>query len=577
MSAGEIECDLLVIGSGAGGLSAAVTAAWHGLKVIVAEKEPVLGGTTVWSGGWMWVPLNPVAQRAGIAEDPEAPRTYLRHVLGNNFDAARVDAFLAAAPRMVAFFEENTALQFEGGNKIADTYGNAPGAGTGGRSVIAAPYDARGLGTLVRRLRRPMRETTFMGMTIQAGPDLAAFMNVTRSPRAFVHAANRFGRHLVDLVVHGRGMQLRNGIALVGRLLRSAADLGVDLRTSAAAVRLLHDGRRVRGAVLNTPEGEVAVRASRGVVLATGGFPHDPERRRALFPSNGAHQTVAAPCATGDGLRLGESVGGQVDDTLAAPGAWCPVSEVPYADGTNGRFPHIIERNKPGIIGVLANGQRFCNEGNGYHDYVAAMLRAVQPGQEVTSWLLCTRAFQRRYGLGIARPTPLPVGPYIRSGYIKTGRTIAELARNCGIDPAGLERTVGEYNAHARKGLDPAFGRGSTPYNRQSGDPANKPNPCVAPIEHGPFFAVKVVPGSFGTFAGLRTDASARVLRASGGPIPGLYAAGTDMASVMGGHYPAGGINLGPAMTFGYIAGCHAAGAASEVADRAARTQEHAL
>ena len=145
----QVDCDLLVIGSGAGGLSAAVTAAWHGLKVIVAEKEPVLGGTTAWSGGWMWTPLNPLAQRAGIVEDPEAPRAYLRHVLGNNFNEARVKAFLEAAPRMVAFFETQTALQFEGGTKIPDTYGKVPGAGTGGRSVIAAPYDARGLGDLV--------------------------------------------------------------------------------------------------------------------------------------------------------------------------------------------------------------------------------------------------------------------------------------------------------------------------------------------------------------------------------------------------------------------------------------------
>jgi len=233
---------------------------------------------------------------------------------------------------------------------------------------------------------------------------------------------------------------------------------------------------------------------------------------------------------------------------------------VPYPDGTTGRFPHIIERNKPGIIGVLANGQRFCNEGRGYHDYVADMLRAVPPGQEVTSWLICTHDFQRRYGLGIARPTPLPVGPYIKSGYLKTGRTIRELAQACGIDPTGLERTVADYNTHARRGEDPAFGRGSTLYNRNGGDPANQPNPCVAPIEKGPFYAVKVVPGSFGTFAGLKTDGSARVLDASGAAIPGLYAAGTDMASVMGGHYPAGGINLGPALTFGYIAGRHAAG-----------------
>lgn len=502
-----------------------------------------------------------MAQRAGITEAPEAPRAYLRDVLGNNYDEAKVAAFLDAAPEMVAFFEDSTTLQFEGGLKIPDTYGNAPGAGTGGRSVIAAPYDARGLGDLVRRLRRPMRETTFMGMTIQAGPDLAAFMNLTRSPRALLHVTRRFARHLADLALHRRGMQLRNGLALAGRLLRSAADLGVELRTSSPAVRLLRDGGRVCGAVLGTPEGDVEVRARCGVVLAAGGYPHDTGRRRDTFPSDAEHLTVAAPSATGDGLRLGESAGGHVDNTLAASGAWCPVSLVPHPDGSVGRFPHIIERNKPGIIGLLADGRRFCNEGNGYHDYVVAMLQAVPPGQEMASWLVCTRAFQRRYGLGIARPTPLPVGPCIRSGYIKTGRTLAELARACGIDPAGLERTVAEYNIHARRGEDPAFGRGSTPYNRAGGDARQQPNPCVAPIERGPFYAVKVVPGSFGTFAGLRTDGCARVLDGDGRPIAGLYAAGTDMASVMGGHYPAGGINLGPAMTFGYIAGRHAAGA----------------
>src|SRR6266446_7125704 len=246
----SLACDVLVIGSGAGGLSAAVTAAWHGLKVVVTEKEPVFGGTTAWSGGWMWAPLNPLAQRAGIIDNPEAPRAYLRHVLGNNFDEARVTAFLDAAPRMVAFFEKNTALQFEGGDKIPDTYGNAPGAGTGGRSVIAAPYEARELGDLVGRLRRPTPETTFMGMTIQAGPDLAAFMNVTRSPRAFAHVAHRFGRHLIDLARHHRGMQLRNGLALVGRLLRSAADLNVQLRAASPVVRLIEDGGRVCGAVV---------------------------------------------------------------------------------------------------------------------------------------------------------------------------------------------------------------------------------------------------------------------------------------------------------------------------------------
>lgn len=553
------DCDLLVVGSGAGGLSAAVTAAYHGLKVIVAEKEPVFGGTTAWSGGWMWAPRNPLAQRAGLVEDIDAPLTYLRHVLGNNFDEARVRAFLEASPDMVDFFERHTVLKFEDGNRICDTYGNIPGAGPGGRSVIAAPFDARDLGPLIGRLRKPMDETTFHGLTIQAGADLAAFMSVTRSTRSFAHVTRRVGRHMLDLAAHGRGMQLRNGLALAGRLLKSCDDLGVDLRVSAPAVRLLRDGGRVGGAMLSTSEGDVEVHVRRGVVLAAGGFPHDPVRRGALFPANEAHRTLAVPSATGDGLRLGESVGGFVDETLAASGAWCPVSVVPYADGHTGHFPHIIERGKPGIIGVLANGRRFCNEGNGYHDYVEALLKAVSPGKEVASWLICSHAFQRRYGLGIARPSPMPVQPYIRSGYLKVGQTIRELAARCGIDPDGLDEAVSRFNEHARRGEDPEFGRGSTPYNRLQGDAAMRPNPCVAPIDTPPYYAVKVVPGSFGTFVGLKTDASARVVDRSGAAIEGLYAAGTDMASVMGGYYPAGGINLGPAMTFGYIAGLHAA------------------
>ncbi|MCK9817577.1 FAD-binding protein, partial [Pseudomonas sp. MAFF 302046] len=220
--------------------------------------------------------------------------------------------------------------------------------------------------------------------------------------------------------------------------------------------------------------------------------------------------------------------------------------------------------------GVLADGKRFVNEADGYYDYTAAMVAAVPEGQEVASWMICDHRFQRRYGLGYSRPFPLPVGALLRSGYLQRGRSIEELAQRCGIDPQGLAATVNRYNQHARQGTDPEFGRGSTPYNRKQGDPMSTgSNPCVAPIEHGPFYAVKVLPGSFGTFAGLKTNGQAQVLDVAQQPIAGLYAVGTDMASVMGGFYPSGGINLGPAMTFGYIAGRHAAG----VTDAAQRAQ----
>ncbi|MNF34452.1 3-oxosteroid 1-dehydrogenase [compost metagenome] len=557
-----VDCDVLVIGSGAAGLSAAVTAAWHGQKVILVEKDAVFGGATAWSGGWMWVPCNPLARRAGIIEDPSLPRMYLEHELGEQFNGPMIDAFLEAAPNMVAFFEKHTELQFADGNAIADIHGETPGAGTGGRSVIAAPYNARKLGKLLGRLRKTMRETSFMGMPIMAGQDLTAFLTLTRSWRSFVHVSKRFGKHLCDLALKGRALHLVNGVALVARLAKSAEDLGVLLWESAAAKRLQRDNGRVTGAEIETPRGLVTINARKAVVLAAGGFANDIERRRALFPRTPTgHEHLALPPlgASGDGLRLGESAGGMVATDLASPVAWAPVSKVPYKDGSHGHFPHIIERGKPGIIGVLANGKRFVNEANGYYDYVAAMVAAA-PGEEVASWLICSHGFQRRYGLGISRPFPLPVTPLIRSGYLKTGTTIEALATACGIDPFALSKTVAEYNRHARLGQDPEFGRGSTPYNRKQGDAMHGPNPCVAPIEQGPFYAVKVEPGCFGTFAGLKTNEHAQVLDGHSHPIAGLYAVGTDMASIMGGHYPAGGINLGPAATFGYIAGRHIAG-----------------
>lgn len=559
MTGAGLDCDLLVIGSGAAGLSAALTGARSGLRVIVAEKDAVLGGTTAWSGGWIWAPGNAPARRAGMTEDPGAPRRYLQAVLGPHFDAGKVDAFLTHAPRMIDFLEA-AGIAFQGGFPIPDTYGHLPGAGMGGRSVIAAPFDGRRMGARIKLLRKPLPETSFMGMTIQAGADLRAFLTMTRSARAFAHAGRRFGRHLWDLGRYGRGMDLRNGNALVAQLMMQAEAAGVRFLTESPARQLLKRDGRVTGAVLATPDGALSVRAGRGVVLASGGWAQDAARRAAQFPAPATHAALAVPGASGDGLRLAELAGAVQDRSLASPGAWCPVSEVPWPDGRRGAFPHIIERGKPGIIAVRRDGRRFCNEGRGYHDYVTALLAATPAGEIPESWLICTRAFQRRYGLGISRPRPVPVGGWIRRGYILTGRTPAELARACGIDAEGLAATLAGWNRHAARGEDPAFGRGTTAYMRLQGDPEVTPNPCVAPIARGPFYAVRVIPGSFASFAGIASDGRARALDAQGRPVAGLYAAGADMASVMGGFYPAGGINLGPALTFGHIAALDAAG-----------------
>lgn len=573
-----LDCDVLVIGSGAGGLSVAVTAAFHGLKVLVVEKEKVCGGATAFSGGWMWAPRNPLAIADGMDEDVELPREYLRHRLGANFNEARVYALLEAAPHMVGFFHTKTELQFVPGTSISDIYGKTPGAGTGHRSVAPKPINARRLSKEVRTtMRRQYYETSFLGMGIMAGPDLRAFLFAMRGDtKALWHATWRVGLHLWDLVTHHYGLQLVNGTALIGRLMQSAETLGVDIRVSSPALRLTTDAGRVTGAVVASPDGELRIRARRGVVLASGGFPNDVARRKQYFPrvpTGEEHWTLAPAGTSGDGITLGESVGGHLDHNVAAPAAYCPVSLVHYRNGRVGVFPHIMDRGKPGAIGVLKNGRRFVNEANGYHDYVLGMLAAVPDGEPIESWLIADHTFQRRYPLGMSKQRPIPTFPYVRNGYLKTGRTLDELARNCGIDPAGLTATVAEFNENARRGVDPPFERGETPFNRYGGDPTVTPNPSLAPIETGPFYAVKVLPGSFGTFMGLETDARARVLDDDDQPIRGLYAVGTDQSNVMGGHYPAGGINIGPAMAFGYIAGRDLAGADGYEDDRDNETE----
>ena len=560
------DCDVLVVGSGAGGLSAAVTASALGLSVVVAEKEAVFGGTTARSGGWLWIPCSPVALRDGVQDTRAAARTYLQHEAGNHFDGARVDAFLQAGPEMVAFMERETAVRFVLGPAFADYHPDAPGGTAGGRSICAAPFDARALGAEKDRLRPPLREITFLGMMIGTGKELVHFFNVTKSLKSAAVVAGLLARHGRDLLVHRRAMRLTNGNALVGRLAKSAFDRGVPIWTSAPVTELIRDGRAVVGAVVQREGRPVRVMARRGVVLAAGGFPQDVARRRDMFrhaPTGNEHWSPAPPGNTGDGLRLGESVGARVEDRYPNAAAWVPVSLVPRPDGTMGPFPHFVDRSKPGVIAVTRNGQRFVNEANSYHDFIQAMLLACEGQDDPCAWFICDHATQRRYGLGFAKPFPVPLKSVIDSGYLLRGTTLAELAARAGIDPAGLANTIAAYNPPAARGEDPAFGRGTTSYNRSLGDATVTPNPCVAPIGRpdgrGPFYAVRVVPGDLGTFAGLRGDAHARVLDGSGQPILGLYAAGNDFASIMGGNYPGGGITLGPAMTFGYIAAHHMA------------------
>jgi succinate dehydrogenase/fumarate reductase flavoprotein subunit len=560
------ECDVLVIGSGASGMSAAVTAAAHGLEVVVVEKEPKFGGTTARSGGWLWIPGTSLAKAWGIHEDPDLARTYLRHEAGNSFDAARVDAFLEHGPRAVDFFTTRTAVRFDMPLVFPDYHAEAPGGTQGGRSMVASPFNGHELGDNIKNLGAALPELTVFGMMLGSGKEIVHFMRVTRSLQSAIYVAKRLSKHFVEVLRHGRGMLLTNGNALAGRLTKSAFDLGIPLWLSSPAKELIVENGAVRGAVVAREGRPVRVTARRAVVLACGGFPHDVARRKELFPhapTGNEHSSPGPSGNTGDGLRLAETVGAKVDTSLPHAAAWVPVSVTTRKDGSKGVMPHFIDRAKPGVIAVTANGKRFTNEGDSYHDFVQAMVAACTGQHEIAAHLICDHETLRKYGLGAVAPFPLPIGRHLRSGYLVKGATLGELAHKTGIDPAGLAATVKDVNVHAREGRDPAFGKGTKAYNRFQGDALRAPNPCLKPLEKAPYYAIKVVVGDLGTYAGLATDQHSRVLNANREPIQGLYAVGNDIASIMGGNYPGAGITLGPALTFGHIAGCHIAGAST--------------
>ncbi|OKO71526.1 3-oxosteroid 1-dehydrogenase [Bradyrhizobium sp. NAS96.2] len=561
------DCDALVVGSGCAGLSAAVTAGHHGLKVLVVEKEPRFGGTTARSGGWLWIPGTSLARAWGIEENPDQAKTYLRHEAGNSFDAARVDAFLTEGPKAVDFFTTKTAVRFDMPLTFPDYHAEAPGGAQGGRSMVTRPFDAHELGDALKNLGSPLPELTVFGMMLGSGKEIVHFMRATRSLTSAAYVAKRLSKHAIDVMRNGRGMTLTNGNALAGRLAKSAFDLKIPLWLNSPVRELIVENGAVRGAIVVREGRTVRVNAKRGVVLACGGFPHDVARRQKMFPhapTGKEHYSPGPTGNTGDGLRLAESAGGRVEDSLPNAAAWVPVSVTTRKDGSKGVMPHFIDRAKPGVIAVMADGKRFANEGNSYHDFVQAMIRAAKSGEEIAAYLVCDHETLRKYGLGCVPPRPMPLGHHLKTGYLKRGATLAELAAQTGIDAGAFEATVAEFNTTAAEGRDPAFGKGSRAYNRYQGDALHGPNPCIAPIQHGPFYAIKMVIGDLGTYAGIRTDANARALDADGQPIAGLYAAGNDMASIMGGNYPGAGITLGPALTFGYIAGKHIAGAAAE-------------
>lgn len=547
---GKTDYDVVVVGSGASALTTAVVAAGQGLDVLVVEKAPVFGGTTAYSSGGAWIPNNPYMESVGQTDSAAEAHEYIESILGNHYDPEKVGAFIDSGPEMLRYLDANTQVRFYT-LPLSDYRPSAPGAKLA-RTVVAVEYDGRALGDWVKLIRKPMPGFVAFGSMQSDLGHLGKFKNAFRTREGFAFSGRRFARFLMDLLRYGKGANLAHGNALIGRLVRSCLDAGVTLWRESPVVRLLVVDGAVEGVVVRRDGRDYDLKARRGVVLATGGFGGNDDMIRQFMPMSGDHVAVHPESNTGDGIALGKLAGGSLPEPNPDNGVWAPVSVLRDRSGkTISKYPHFgLDRGKPGSLIVDGEARRFANEASPYQDFVNVMVE----NRVGTAWFIGDHRFLRRYGMGIVLPAPLPFRTFVKKGYLIEAPTLRALAGKLKLDPDTLEQTIQRFNGNAARGEDPDFGRGSNIYDNAQGDFDHKPNPNLAPIEHGPFYALALHPGNVSTVYGFSTSVDAEVLREDGSTVPGLFAVGLDQNTVMKGFYPGGGSSIGPGMTFGYRA-----------------------
>jgi 3-oxosteroid 1-dehydrogenase len=550
MTAEEQEFDLVVVGSGAAGLTAALTAALNGLTAVVLEKTEYFGGSTARSGGGVWLPGNSVLRKAGRLDSPSKARQYLAHVAGDVVPESLQTALLDHGPEMLDLVLAHTPLRFDWVENYSDYYPEAPGGQATGRSVEPSLLNARVLGTELASLRPPYLPAP-AGITVTQAN--YRWMSLgTSHPRAITTMARVTGRMIVSKLRRRQLLSMGQALAAGLRAGLAAANVPVWLNTPMTGLQVT-DGR-VTGVEITRYGEPAVVRATRGVLLATGGFEQNEEmRQRYQRAPIGTEWTVGSPGNNGDGILAGQAVGGVLE--LMDDAWWGP--SIPL---TGGPVFCLAERSLPGCIFVNSAGERFVNEAAPYVDAVHAMYdRHTEANPHIPCWMIADQRYRNRYVFaGIPPRKPLP-RRWLKSGVVVKADSLAELAAQIGVSADGLAKTVDKFNEYARAGKDADFGRGDSAYDRYYGDPRCKPNPNLAPLALPPYYAIKIVPGDLGTKGGLRTDERARVLRADGTIITGLYAAGNTSAMVMGRSYAGPGATIGPAMTFGYLAALDAA------------------
>lgn len=541
--------DVVVVGTGGGGMTAALVAKQARLDVLLVEKSEYYGGSTALSGGGLWIPNNYLLQRDGLEDSLEKARTYFANTIGDRTPQSLQEAYLVNAPEMVKYLASNTRVRFRRSPGYADYYPERPGGMADGRALEGAPFDGSKLGDDLATLRP-------MGIKIPAGLAFTATeynkLGMITSTWAGKWVAIKVGVRTVANRLTGVKL-LALGQALIARLRLSLKDENVPIWLRSPLTDLIVEDGAVVGVVVERDGRPMRIRADKGVILAAGGFAHNQAMREKYQKAPIDHRwSSASPDNTGDAIELGMKIGAKVD--LMDDAWWGPSSLPP-------NMPvmfHVGERSYPGAIMVNGAGRRFTNEAASYVEVVHAMYeKHSTESPHIPATFIMDSRFRNKYIFGTLFPMqPIPKS-YFESGYFKRADTLEALADQCGLDAATLKETVERFNRHARSGVDEDYHRGDSAYDRYYGDPTVKPNPCLAPIEKPPFYAVQIVPGDLGTKGGLVMDEHARVLREDGSIIKGLYVTGNNSASVMGNTYPGAGSTIGPSMTFGYVAARH--------------------
>jgi len=559
----EHKVDLLVVGTGAGAMTAAIVAAKAGLKVLMVEKSRTYGGTSATSGGGLWIPCNHLMPGVGIEDNEADSITYMSTLSGKDVPLRNVESFVKNGARMLRWMEENTEVKYIAMAEYADYYQQVPGSRPGGRSIDPIPYDARKLGDDFLNMQTPHQQLRVMGMMGYSNMEGAVLLS--KAPGWFKLIVKLAVEYFSDVPWRFRSRRSRRlvmGNALIGRLRRTLLDLDVPIWLSTPATEILRKDGRVTGARVLRDGKPLDIIASRGVILGSGGFEHSQTLREKHLPNpTSARWSAASPINTGDMLIAGQKIGAKT--ALLDEAWWGPSITVEGEDRARALFS---ERSMPGAIVVNKSGERFFNESVAYTAAVQEMYGGVErmDGANLPSFLIFDNRYKRNYPFGPLLPSEMHLNwlapARVRKGLLKRANTIGELASQIGINAAGLLETVEKFNGFAKNGKDLDFHRGEDAYDLLYGDIRLQPNPCLAPIVEPPFYAIEIHPGDIGTKGGLLTDENGRVVDENDQPIQGLYAVGNCSASVTGRTYPGAGATLGPAMTFGFLAARHAAG-----------------